>query len=125
MWVSCCVGARTEADPVILRYCISLHHNYHLQVKAGSIFDNILVCDEPQYAKQIVEDYFAHYREVEKEAFEEAEKIRRAREEEESQRAREEGERRRRERDQRQGRDRRRRRRHDPHDYLDDYHDEL
>ncbi|RXI00822.1 hypothetical protein DVH24_001056 [Malus domestica] len=62
---------------------------------------------------------------AEKEAFEEAEKQRKAREEEEAKRAREEGEKRKRERDREYGRDRRRRRRHDPHDYLDDYHDEL
>ncbi|KAI6684347.1 hypothetical protein NL676_030260 [Syzygium grande] len=97
------------------------------QVKAGSIFDNILICDDPEYAKQVVEEVFAN-REIEKEAFEEAEKVRKAQEEEEARRAREEGERRRRER----GHDRRYRdryrdryRRHDRRDYLDDYHDEL
>ncbi|XP_021290635.1 calreticulin-3-like [Herrania umbratica] len=61
---------------------------------------------------------------AEKEAFEEAEKERKAREEEEAQRAKDEGEKRRRKRDHRYG-DRRHRRRHDHHDYLDDYHDEL
>ncbi|KAJ0079973.1 hypothetical protein Patl1_24015 [Pistacia atlantica] len=92
------------------------------QVKAGSVFDNILICDEPEYAKQVVEEVF-HNREIEKEAFEEAEKIRKAREEEEAQRAREEGERRRRERgyDRRRDRYRDKHRRH-PRDYLDDYH---
>lgn len=35
-----------------------------LQVKAGSIFDNILICDDPQYAKQVVEDIFSSNREV-------------------------------------------------------------
>ncbi|KAJ9178519.1 hypothetical protein P3X46_010397 [Hevea brasiliensis] len=93
------------------------------QVKAGSIFDNILICDDPQYARQVVEDIWAKNREGEKEAFEEAEKIRRAREEEESQRAREEGERRRKERGHRYG-ERRHHKRYDPH-YDDDYHDEL
>ncbi|KAL2922272.1 Calreticulin-3 [Bienertia sinuspersici] len=68
-----------------------------LQVKAGSVYDNILICDDPQYAKQVVDEIFAS-REVEKEAFEEAEKVRKAQEEEEVQRAREEGERRRKER---------------------------
>ncbi|KAE8702945.1 Calreticulin [Hibiscus syriacus] len=91
------------------------------QVKAGSVFDNILVCDDPQYAREIVEDLSGNNREAEKEAFEEAEKERRAREEEEAKRAREEGEKRRRERDHRH-RDKRHRRRHDPRDYLDDYH---
>ncbi|XP_042502023.1 calreticulin-3 isoform X2 [Macadamia integrifolia] len=100
------------------------------QVKAGSVFDNILICDDPEYAKQVVEDIWAKNREAEKEAFEEAEKVRRAREEEEAQRAREEGERRRRERGHdRRYRDRERYRerykRASRHDYLDDYHDEL
>ncbi|XP_021828737.1 calreticulin-3 [Prunus avium] len=93
------------------------------QVKAGSVFDNILICDDPQYAKEVVEGIFSN-REAEKEAFEEAEKQRRAREEEDATRAREEGERRKRDRDRQYG-DRRRRKRHDPRDYLDDYHDEL
>ncbi|PPD95913.1 hypothetical protein GOBAR_DD07058 [Gossypium barbadense] len=51
------------------------------QVKAGSVFDNVLICDDPEYAKQVVDEVFAN-REVEKEAFEEAEKVRKAREEE-------------------------------------------
>ncbi|KAM7489687.1 hypothetical protein LguiB_027171 [Lonicera macranthoides] len=86
------------------------------QVKAGSVFDNILICDDPQYAKQVVEEIWAQNREFEKEVFEEAEKVRRAREEEEAKRAKEEGEKRKKNR---------RHRRHDPRDYLDDYHDEL
>ncbi|KAK8713359.1 hypothetical protein V6N13_148579 [Hibiscus sabdariffa] len=52
------------------------------QVKAGSVFDNILICDDPQYAREVVEDFMGNNREAEKEAFEEAEKERRAREEE-------------------------------------------
>ncbi|KAK1314246.1 Calreticulin-3 [Acorus calamus] len=98
------------------------------QVKAGSVFDNILICDDPEYAKQVVEETWAKNKEAEKEAFEEAEKVRKAREEEEAQRAREEGERRRRDRgydrrhrDRERYRDKYRRRR----DYMDDYHDEL
>lgn len=35
-----------------------------LQVKAGSVFDNFLICDDPQYAKQIVEEYMVNNREV-------------------------------------------------------------
>ncbi|KAK6136348.1 hypothetical protein DH2020_029919 [Rehmannia glutinosa] len=96
------------------------------QVKAGSVFDNILICDDPVYAKKVVEEVFAN-REAEKEAFEEAEKVRKAKEEEEARRAREEGERRRRERgDDRRHRDRERykdRYKKRRHDYLDDdYH---
>ncbi|XP_010544335.1 PREDICTED: calreticulin-3 isoform X2 [Tarenaya hassleriana] len=94
------------------------------QVKAGSVFDNILICDDPQYARSIVDEYFANYRQAEKEAFAEAEKERKAREDEEARKAREDGERRRRERDSRYG-DRRRYKRHHPRDYMDDYHDEL
>ncbi|KAF7805278.1 calreticulin-3-like isoform X2 [Senna tora] len=51
------------------------------QVKGGSVFDNILICDDPGYAKQVVDEVFAN-REAEKEAFEEAEKGRKAQEEE-------------------------------------------
>nr|WMP39824.1 calreticulin-3 [Physalis pubescens] len=95
------------------------------QVKAGSLFDNILICDDPDYAKKVIEEVFAN-REPENDA-EEAEKVRKAKEEEEAQRAREEGERRRRERDRDRGRDRHRDRnkRRYRRDYDDDYHDEL
>ncbi|GLT34600.1 hypothetical protein SLA2020_091070 [Shorea laevis] len=86
------------------------------QVKAGSVYDNILICDDPEYARQVVEDIWAKNKEVEKEVFEEAEKERRAREEEEGNRAKEDSEKRRKER--------RGRRRHDPDDYMD-YQDEL
>ncbi|KAM7272546.1 hypothetical protein ACFE04_027209 [Oxalis oulophora] len=98
------------------------------QVKGGSVFDNILICDDPAFAKQRVEEVFSN-REAEKEALEEAEKVRKAEEEEESRRAREDGERRRKERgydrrhrDKRHYRDRYRGR--NSHDYMDD-HDEL
>ncbi|KAA8534217.1 hypothetical protein F0562_031590 [Nyssa sinensis] len=81
----------------------------YLAVKAGSVFENILICDDPEYAKQVMEDIWANNREVEKEAFEEAEKVRIAREEEDAKRSSEEGEKRKRDRDRRYG-DRRRRR---------------
>jgi len=77
-----------------------------MQVKAGSVFDNILICDDPEYARKVVEETVGANREVttnktlpnwscyllgtlsqfsvflqaEKEAFEEAEKERKARE---------------------------------------------
>lgn len=38
--------------------------NFIFQVKAGSVFDNILICDDPQYARQVVEDIWAKNREV-------------------------------------------------------------
>ncbi|URD79055.1 Calreticulin family [Musa troglodytarum] len=98
------------------------------QVKAGSVFDNILICDDPDYAKEVAHETVLKNREIEKEAFEEAEKVRNAKEEEDAQKAREEGENRRRER----GRDRHYRdrerykdryKRHHHTDYLDDdYH---
>uniref|UniRef100_A0ACD5WHV2 Uncharacterized protein n=1 Tax=Avena sativa TaxID=4498 RepID=A0ACD5WHV2_AVESA len=76
------------------------------QVKAGSVFDNILICDDPEYAKRAAEETWGANKEAEKEAFEEAEKERKAREDKEAQQAREEGERRRRERgDRHRGRD--------------------
>ncbi|GJM92311.1 hypothetical protein PR202_ga08773 [Eleusine coracana subsp. coracana] len=93
------------------------------QVKAGSVFDNILICDDPEYARQVVEETWGANKEAEKEAFEEAEKERKAREDKEAERAREEGERRKRERgDRHRGRDRYKRR---YRDHWDDYHDEL
>ncbi|KAK4353562.1 hypothetical protein RND71_025756 [Anisodus tanguticus] len=72
-----------------------LNPPHGLQVKAGTVFDNILICDEPDYAKKVIEEVFVN-REAEKEAFEEAEKVRKAKEEERYRR-----------------------------DYDDDYHDEL
>eukprot|EP00252_Welwitschia_mirabilis_P014757 TRINITY_DN3269_c0_g1_i2.p1 TRINITY_DN3269_c0_g1~~TRINITY_DN3269_c0_g1_i2.p1 ORF type:complete len:104 (-),score=21.44 TRINITY_DN3269_c0_g1_i2:193-504(-) len=103
-----------------------------MQVKSGTVFDNILICDDPEYARKFAEETWGSNRVSEKEAFEEAEKIRRAKEEEEAERARQEGERRRREREQERGsknkyrdryKDRYRRHRRYDDDY--DYHDEL
>ncbi|KAI9108630.1 hypothetical protein K1719_020277 [Acacia pycnantha] len=51
------------------------------QVKGGSVYDNILICDDPEYTKQVVDEVFSN-REAEKEASEEAEKVRKAEEEE-------------------------------------------
>jgi calreticulin len=31
-----------------------------VQVKGGSVFDNILICDDPEYAKQVVDEVFAN-----------------------------------------------------------------
>ena len=33
---------------------------YNEQVKAGSVFDNVLICDDPEYAKQVVDEVFAN-----------------------------------------------------------------
>ncbi|KAF3784727.1 Calreticulin-3 [Nymphaea thermarum] len=34
------------------------------QVKAGSVFDNILICDDPEYARQVVEETWAKNKEI-------------------------------------------------------------
>ncbi|CAI9108685.1 OLC1v1008356C3 [Oldenlandia corymbosa var. corymbosa] len=88
------------------------------QVKAGSIYDNILLCDDPKYAKEVVEEIWAKNRLAEKEAFEEAEKIRLA--QEEQGKKDKEGEKKR-------NRGWRHHKRYDPPEYIDDdYHqDEL
>ncbi|CAF2152296.1 unnamed protein product, partial [Brassica rapa] len=51
------------------------------QVKSGSLFDNVLVCDDPEYAKKLAEETWGKLKDAEKAAFDEAEK---KREEEES-----------------------------------------
>lgn len=51
------------------------------QVKSGTLFDNILVCDDPEYAKSLAEETWGKHKDAEKAAFEEAEK---KKEEEES-----------------------------------------
>ncbi|CAI9769372.1 unnamed protein product [Fraxinus pennsylvanica] len=51
------------------------------QVKSGTLFDNVLVCDDPEYAKQLAEETWGKQKDAEKAAFDEAEK---KREEEES-----------------------------------------
>lgn len=30
------------------------------QVKGGSVFDNVLICDDPEYAKQVVDEVFSN-----------------------------------------------------------------
>jgi len=89
------------------------------QVKAGSVFDNILICDDPEYARKVVEETVGANREAEKEAFEEAEKERKAREDREAQQGKDERGRPRRDR---KDRDRYKKR---YRDHWDDNHDEL
>lgn len=31
-----------------------------MQVKAGAVFDNILICDDPEYAKDVVQEVFTN-----------------------------------------------------------------
>lgn len=35
-----------------------------MQVKAGSVFDNILICDDPEYARKAAEETWGANREV-------------------------------------------------------------
>lgn len=35
-----------------------------MQVKAGSVFDNILICDDPEYARKVVQEIFEQNKEV-------------------------------------------------------------
>lgn len=35
-----------------------------MQVKAGSVYDNILICDDPDYAKEVVQETVLKNREV-------------------------------------------------------------
>ncbi|KAL3680003.1 hypothetical protein R1sor_022959 [Riccia sorocarpa] len=93
-----------EDDPDIYVFAPLQYFGIELwQVKAGSLFDNILVTDDPEYARQVAEETTLKNKDAELESFEEAEKKREAEEEREARTAREEGERR------RHGRDRRRR----------------
>ncbi|CAL5378598.1 unnamed protein product [Camellia sinensis] len=51
------------------------------QVKSGTLFDNVLICDDPEYAMKLAEETWGKQKDAEKAAFDEAEK---KREEEES-----------------------------------------
>jgi calreticulin len=51
------------------------------QVKSGTLFDNVLICDDPEYAKNLVEETWGKQKDAEKAAFDEEEK---KKEEEES-----------------------------------------
>ncbi|XXG80463.1 hypothetical protein AAC387_Pa09g1323 [Persea americana] len=43
------------------------------QVKSGTLFDNILVCDDPEYAKKLAEETWGKHKDAEKEAFNKSE----------------------------------------------------
>jgi calreticulin len=60
----------------------------HMQVEAGTIFDNILVTDDVKLAREFAESTWGAMKAAEKAAFEEAEKEREAREEEERKKVR-------------------------------------
>merc|ERR1712113_366522 len=60
------------------------------QVKSGTIFDNILVTDDVEYAKKFAEDTWGAMKDAEKTMFDEIEEQRKKEEEEERKRAEEE-----------------------------------
>lgn len=37
---------------------------YLFQVKSGSIFDNVLICDDPEYALKVAEETWGKYKDV-------------------------------------------------------------
>ncbi|EAZ43662.1 hypothetical protein OsJ_28288 [Oryza sativa Japonica Group] len=47
-----------------------------VRVKSGTLFDNILITDDPEYAKKFAEETWAKHKDAEKTAFDEAEKRR-------------------------------------------------
>ncbi|XP_057546089.1 calreticulin-like isoform X2 [Amaranthus tricolor] len=60
--------------PILVRTLLTLLTS--LQVKSGTLFDNVLVTDDPEYAKQFAEETWGKQKDAEKAAFEEAEKKR-------------------------------------------------
>ncbi|CAM8928515.1 unnamed protein product [Rhodiola kirilowii] len=54
------------------------------QVKSGSLFDNILITDDPEYAKKFAEETWGKHKDAERAEFEEAEKLNTEKKEEES-----------------------------------------
>lgn len=46
--------------PLLFKIMIESVICHWIQVKAGSIYDNILICDDPEYAKQVIEEVFSN-----------------------------------------------------------------
>ncbi|XP_015690140.2 calreticulin-like [Oryza brachyantha] len=64
-------------DPYIYAFDSLNHIGIELwQVKSGTLFDNILITDDPEYAKKFAEETWAKHKDAEKAAFDEAEKKR-------------------------------------------------
>nr|CAB3492589.1 unnamed protein product [Digitaria exilis] len=64
-------------DPYIYAFDSLKHIGIELwQVKSGTLFDNILITDDPEYAKKFAEETWAKQKDSEKAAFDEAEKRR-------------------------------------------------
>jgi len=51
------------------------------QVKSGTMFDNVLICEDPEYAMKLAEETWGKNKDAEKAAFDEAEKKREEEEE--------------------------------------------
>ncbi|KAM0878468.1 hypothetical protein ACQ4PT_034876 [Festuca glaucescens] len=62
-------------DPYIYSFDSLKHIGIELwQVKSGTLFDNILITDDPEYAKKLAEETWGKHKDAEKAAFDEAEK---------------------------------------------------
>ncbi|CAN6280702.1 unnamed protein product [Urochloa humidicola] len=64
-------------DPYLYAFDSLKHIGIELwQVKSGTLFDNILITDDPEYAKKFAEETWGKHKDAEKAAFDEAEKKR-------------------------------------------------
>ncbi|CAN6308627.1 unnamed protein product [Urochloa humidicola] len=64
-------------DPYLYAFDSLKHIGIELwQVKSGTLFDNILITDDPEYAKKFAEETWGKHKDAEKSAFDEAEKKR-------------------------------------------------
>eukprot|EP00249_Psilotum_nudum_P013705 c24465_g1_i5 orf=250-1374(+) len=64
-----------EDDPELYVFTGLKYVGFELwQVKAGSLFDNVLVCDDPEYAKKFADETWGKNKEAEKNAFDESKK---------------------------------------------------
>ncbi|OEL33898.1 Calreticulin, partial [Dichanthelium oligosanthes] len=64
-------------DPYVYAFDSLKHIGIELwQVKSGTLFDNILITDDPEYAKKFAEETWGKNKDAEKAAFDEAEKKR-------------------------------------------------
>ncbi|GJM97152.1 hypothetical protein PR202_ga14057 [Eleusine coracana subsp. coracana] len=64
-------------DPYVYAFDSLKHIGIELwQVKSGTLFDNMLITDDPEYAKKFAEETWGKHKDAEKAAFDEAEKKR-------------------------------------------------
>ncbi|KAK8921812.1 Calreticulin-1 [Platanthera zijinensis] len=65
-----------QDDPYIYVYPNLRYVGIELwQVRAGTLFDNILICDDPEYAKKVAEETWGEIKDAEKVAFEKTKKL--------------------------------------------------